>query len=289
MSLTVKLGIVQSSSQGSLEANLNHYLKLCLTLAHEGAEVIFLPELFLWDYFPIREETTPFQSALPIDSSIFEDFRQIARDYKLCLHLPIFEKRAPGLYHNSSLSIGTEGQNIGLYRKLHIPDDPGFYEKYYFAPGDLGFQVVETPKLKIGMLICWDQWFPEAARITSMMGADLLYYPTAIAWDQQEPSELYEEQLQSWQTIMRSHAIANGVYSLAVNRTGQEENLTFWGNSQLCAPSGKILMQMGLEDYCQVIEVPINASENQRQAWPFFRDRRVDQYHPITQLWNDKS
>lgn len=289
MSLTVKLGIVQSSSQGSLEANLNHYLKLCLTLAHEGAEVIFLPELFLWDYFPIREETIPFQSALPIDSSIFEDFRQIARDYKLCLHLPIFEKRAPGLYHNSSLSIGTEGQNIGLYRKLHIPDDPGFYEKYYFAPGDLGFQVVETPKLKIGMLICWDQWFPEAARITSMMGADLLYYPTAIAWDQQEPSELYEEQLQSWQTIMRSHAIANGVYSLAVNRTGQEENLTFWGNSQLCAPSGKILMQMGLEDYCQVIEVPINASENQRQAWPFFRDRRVDQYHPITQLWNDKS
>lgn len=287
MSLTVKLGIVQSSSQGSLEANLDHYLQLCLNLAQKGAEVIFFPELFLWDYFPIREETSPFQSALPLNSPLWEAFRQIARDHELCIHLPIFEKRAPGLYHNCSLTIGTEGQDIGLYRKVHIPDDPGFYEKFYFTPGDLGFQVVDTPKLKIGTLICWDQWFPEAARITSMMGADLLYYPTAIAWDQQEPSDIYQEQLESWQTMMRSHAIANGVYSLAVNRTGQEENLTFWGNSQLCAPSGKFLMQMDTEEDCQIIEVPLNASEKQRQVWPFFRDRRVDLYQSITQLWGD--
>lgn len=287
MSKSVKIAWIQAAYQGDFQATIQYYLDQCQSLFEQGAEVIFLPELFHTPYFPIVEDPEHFNYSIPLSSPELEGFRLLCQKFKACVHLPIFEKRAPGLYHNSSITIGVDGQNCGHYRKMHIPDDPGFYEKYYFAPGDLGYQVVETPKLKFGTLICWDQWFPEAARITSQLGAELLIYPTAIGWDREEPSSLYPDQLDSWLTMMRSHAISNGVFSLAVNRIGNEGHLDFWGHSQLTSPSGKVLNDLHQDPSSVLMEIDLEMIEQQRQAWPFFRDRRVDSYQPLTQIWGE--
>ncbi|MBF0198170.1 MAG: acyltransferase [Planctomycetes bacterium] len=287
MSAEVKVAWAQACSQGSFENNAEYYLSKCQELAKQGAELIFLPELFLWDYFAIREDMAVFDQAITLDSPTLKPFKECAQLNQLTLFLPIFEKRAPGVYHNTVVAIGPQGEMLDFYRKMHIPDDPCFYEKYYFSPGDTGFKVIATPKLNVGILICWDQWFPEAARLTAMKGADLLYYPTAIAWDQNEPGEIYEEQCDSWRVINRSHSIANGVYSLAVNRVGTQENLTFWGNSQLTHPTGRVMSLLGSEEGSVLMELDPSAVEAHRKAWPFFRDRRIDAYGDLLKRWGD--
>ena len=280
-----KIAWLQYPSQGSFEANRSFYLQKVTASAKLGADVIFLPELFLWDYFPISEKIENFDLAIELDHPSLKAFKDIAAQFKCVIHLPIFEKRAPGIFHNTNLTIGTQGEVLDIYRKMHIPDDPSFYEKYYFAPGDLGFRVIQTPKLNIGVLICWDQWFPEAARLTAMKGADIIYYPTAIGWDEEEPEDCYEDQVDSWRTIIRSHAIANGVYTLAVNRVGQESHLKFWGNSLLTHPTGRVLNISGLEEGTQISEIETQDIENQRRAWPFFRDRRIENYDGLLERW----
>jgi N-carbamoylputrescine amidase len=283
----IKIAWCQSSSQGSLVKNHLFYLNQCRELALHGAELIFLPELFLWDYICIEEKIHHFDQAIPLDHPCIEEYRSLAREFKICLFLPIFEKRAEGLYHNTILSIGVSGETLDLYRQMNLPHDNSFYEKYYFTPGDRGFRVVETPKLKVGTLICWDQWFPEAARLTAMQGAELLYYPTAIAWDRNEPDECYEDQLESWKTILRSHSIANNVFTLAVNRIGTEKHLQFWGNSLLSNPIGRVMEQLIMEPQKPIVEISPREIGEHRKAWPFFRDRRIDEYKGLTQRWLD--
>lgn len=272
-------------SYGSITSNTDALLNHCHGLADSGAKIILLQELCFTDYFPIREDPEHFDLAMDLEHDQLARLKRFAKERSVSLCVPFFERRTAGLYHNSCAVISDQGEMQDLYRKMHIPDDPCFYEKYYFSPGDRGWKMVELNGLKIGILICWDQWFPEAARLTAMKGADLLYYPTAIAWDQNEPKVLHQEQLDSWSTIMRSHSIANGCYSLAVNRVGQEKNLTFWGHSQLCSPSGKILNQPSHDAENTIISIDLSAIETQRRSWPFFRDRRIDAYHDLNKLW----
>ena len=283
--MLIKIGWHQHSSLGSFQKNLEQALTSCHSLADQGAKIAFLPELCLNDYFAIREDISNFKFAITIQDPAIQSFQKLAKDRNLFIFLPIFEKRAPGVFHNSCLIISDQGKIMDLYRKMHIPDDPCFYEKYYFTPGDLGWRIVEIAGLKIGVLICWDQWFPEAARINAMRGAQLLYYPTAIAWDDNEPNEWYEEQTDSWRTILRSHSIANGCFTLAVNRVGQEENLKFWGNSFLSSPTGKIETELSTKPQLMVHPVETDKIEEQRLAWPFFRDRRIDYYDDIKYRW----
>ena len=283
--MKVKVAWVQGASRGNPGANAEYYATRCRALAVEGAEVIFLPELMFWDYFAIREDMSTFDLAIPLDDPLVKTFQALAKEKKVILTLPIFEKRAPGVYHNTCLVISEDGEVLDVYRKMHIPDDPCFYEKYYFTPGDLGWKVVKTSKLNIGILICWDQWFPEAARLTAMAGADLLYYPTAIGWDADEPEAIYEEQVDSWRTILRSHSVANGCFTLAVNRVGSEENLKFWGNSLLVSPTGKVLNDLTQDEGSFCADIELKAIEEQRRAWPFFRDRRIDAYSDLTKRW----
>ena len=282
----VKIAWVQGISQGSASKNKAYYSEKCHALADQGAEIVFLPELMFWDYFPITENIHAFDLAISLKDPLIQHFQTLARERKLILALPFFERRAAGIYHNSCCIISEQGEILDVYRKMHIPDDPGFYEKYYFAPGDLGWKVVKTSKLDIGILICWDQWFPEAARATAMAGADLLYYPTAIAWDDKEPSAtVKDEQLESWLTILRSHSVANGCFTLAVNRIGQEGHLKFWGHSLLASPSGKLLNAPTQAEGCELVEIDKAHIEKQRRAWPFFRDRRIDAYGELRQRW----
>lgn len=285
--MKVKLAWVQGSSKGACSGSSEYYLAETKRCAQEGAEVVFLPELVFWDYFCIREDPKNFDSAITLEDPMVKSFQHLAKSEGVIICLPIFERRAPGLYHNTCLVISEHGEILESYRKMHIPDDPCFYEKYYFAPGDKGWRVVETSKLKIGLLICWDQWFPEAARLTAMAGAELLYYPTAIGWDQDEPESLYEDQVDSWRTILRSHSIANGCFTLAVNRVGREENLKFWGNSLLVGPSGRVLNTLTESEGREFMEIDTAEMEQQRRWWPFFRDRRVDAYGDLGKLWRE--
>jgi N-carbamoylputrescine amidase len=285
--MSVKIAWIQGASRGTPLLNAEFYLDQCRVAKNNGAEIVFLPELVFWDYFAIREEMSSFDLAITLEDPLVVNFQSLCKSESLIVVLPIFEKRAPGLYHNSCVVISEEGEILDVYRKMHIPDDPCFYEKYYFTPGDRGWKVVETSKLKIGLLICWDQWFPEAARLTAMGGADLLYYPTAIGWDDDEPDEIYEEQVDSWRTMLRSHSIANGCFTLAVNRVGQEENLRFWGNSLLASPSGKVMNPLSEDEGVDYAQVNLKEMEQQRRAWPFFRDRRVDAYGDLLKKWRD--
>jgi N-carbamoylputrescine amidase len=285
----VKIGWIQGCSKGSVETNRDYYASECHHLADQGAEIVFLPELMFWDYFPIIESAAFFDAAIGLDDPLIQHFKALARQRRIILTLPFFERRAPGVYHNSCCVISENGEVLDIYRKMHIPDDPGFYEKYYFSPGDLGWKVVKTSKLNIGLLICWDQWFPEAARCTAMAGADLLYYPTAIAWDDKEPSSaVKEEQLESWLTILKSHSVANGCFTLAVNRVGQEGHLNFWGNSMLASPTGKVLNALHVQEKSEIVEINTLQIEKQRRAWPFFRDRRVDAFGGLLSRWGEK-
>jgi len=262
--------------------------------AERGAQVACLPELFRTEYFCQSEDRARFDLAEPIPGPTTETLASIALETEMAIIGSVFERRAAGLYHNTAVVIDADGSTRGLYRKMHIPDDPLYYEKYYFTPGDLGFQAIDTRFARVGTLVCWDQWYPEAARLTALMGAQILFYPTAIGWHPAEKSEFGAAQLDAWETIQRSHAIANGVYVAAVNRVGHEGprggGLEFWGRSFVADPFGRILARAGSEseDVLTVACDPL-LQEETRQHWPFLRDRRIDAYGPITQRWGSES
>jgi N-carbamoylputrescine amidase len=268
-------------------------LKKCLSWVREaakmGAEVISLPELYSSHYFCQSEDVDNFALAEPLYSTSFIAFSALAKELEVVIIVPFFEKRMAGIYHNSAYIIDTDGSEAGLYRKMHIPDDPHFYEKFYFTPGDLGFKAFPNNKGKIGTLICWDQWFPEAARLTALQGAEVLYYPTAIGWHPLEKEQYGENQHGAWMNVMKGHAVANGVYVAAANRIGLEQYLPntsgiqFWGSSFIAGPQGEILAQASHDkEEILIAEVDLDLQENVRQNWPFLRDRRIDAFGDIT-------
>jgi N-carbamoylputrescine amidase len=280
-----------------LQLNLNdiaeNNLKKCLSwvrdAAKQGAEVISLPELYSSHYFCQSEDTANFALAEPLYSTSFIAFSKLAKELEVVIIVPFFEKRMAGIYHNSAYIIDTDGSEAGLYRKMHIPDDPHFYEKFYFTPGDIGFKTFPTQKGKIGTLICWDQWYPEAARLTALQGAEVLFYPTAIGWHPLEKEQYGEKQHGAWMNVMKGHAVANGVYVAAANRIGLEQYLPdtagiqFWGSSFIAGPQGEILAQASHDqEEILIAEVDLELQENVRQNWPFFRDRRIDAFGDIT-------
>jgi N-carbamoylputrescine amidase len=268
-------------------------LKKCLSWVREaakmGAEVISLPELYSSHYFCQSEDVDNFALAEPLYSTSFIAFSELAKELGVVIIVPFFEKRMAGIYHNSAYIIDTDGSEAGLYRKMHIPDDPHFYEKFYFTPGDLGFKAFPTNKGKIGTLICWDQWFPEAARLTALQGAEVLFYPTAIGWHPLEKEQYGENQHGAWMNVMKGHAVANGVYVAAANRIGLEQYLPntsgieFWGSSFIAGPQGEILAQASHDkEEILIAEVDLDLQEKVRQNWPFLRDRRIDAFEDIT-------
>lgn len=269
--------------------NAAWYKKQALALENEKIDLLVLPELFHTPYFPFEENADSFNLALEKDSPLIREWSEIAKKINAVIVFPFFEKRARGIYHNSVLVFERDGSIAGIYRKSHIPDDPSFYEKFYFIPGDTGFNPIQTSAGNLGILICWDQWFPEAARIMSLKGADILIYPTAIGWMDSEPKDFYDRQLDSWITIIRSHAIANRTFTLAVNRTGKEGTLSFWGNSFSCAPDGRILEKASThsEEILRT-EIDLEETEFNRRWWPHFRDRRIDLYGDILKIWGEK-
>lgn len=284
---TIQVGLIQGSDQGSPDLNLEHTCQKIEEAASRGALVICLQELFQSAYFCQTEDSSHFDLAQTIPGPATDVLAELAERLEVVLVVPMFEKRASGLYHNTAVVIDADGSLLGRYRKMHIPDDPCFYEKFYFAPGDLGFRAFQTRYARIGVLICWDQWFPEGARLTALAGADILFYPTAIGF-QEADRGIMEKQASAWQTIQRSHAIANGVFLGAVNRVGVENNITFWGRSFISDPFGEILAQASdTETEILVAPCDLGAIEDTRQGWPFFRDRRVDAYHGLNQLYLD--
>jgi len=289
-----KIALIQMSMSDDVNLNLNKAVDMIEKAADGGADVICLPELFRSRYFCQQEDIKNFELAENIPGPTTKSVSGIAKKREVIIIVPLFEKRAAGVYHNSLVVIDESGEVCGHYRKMHIPDDPAFYEKYYFAPGDLGFKSFKTSAGNIGTLICWDQWYPEAARITALMGANILFYPTAIGWHPHEKAEHGKAQFESWQTIQRGHAIANGVYVAAVNRVGLEQlnassaGIEFWGSSFIADPQGKIIAQAS-SDKEEIIfaDVDLNRIEYIRQNWPFLRDRRIDAYDKIEKRFLD--
>lgn len=284
-----KVGIIQLAFSKNPDANLKKAVMWIEKAAVKGAQVICLPELFRSQYFCQSENINYFDLAETIPGPSTNTISKIAKKKRVVVVVPIFEKRAAGLYHNSLVVINSKGEIAGIYRKMHIPDDPAYYEKFYFTPGDLGFKSFETEYGNIGTLICWDQWYPEGARLTAMQGASILFYPTAIGWHPNEKKEHGKSQFESWQTIQRSHAIANGVYVAAVNRIGLEKEskdaagIEFWGKSFICDPQGIILAEASHnKEEILIAEVDLNRIEYIRRNWPFLRDRRIDAYGDIT-------
>lgn len=278
----VKIGLVQMTCSAQKEDNIRKALAGIDKAASEGAQIVCLQELFASLYFCDKEDHGNFSLAEAVPGETIDRFQKIAKEKSIVIIASLFEKRAAGLYHNTTAVIDADGSYLGMYRKSHIPDDPGFYEKFYFAPGDTGYKVFDTQYAKVGVLICWDQWYPEAARITSLMGAEVLFYPTAIGWEPDDKQEVKTEQYQAWQTIQRSHAIANGVHVVAVNRVGREADTDFWGGSFVSNPFGTVLYQAPhTSEETHVEEIDLGLSEHYRTVWPFLRDRRIDNYDPI--------
>ena len=288
------IALVQISLNGSPEQNLAKSLAWARKAAQQGGQVICLPELYRSFYFCQKEDSRYFDLAEPLHQTSFTSFSDLAKTLGVVVIVPFFEKRAAGLYHNSAYIIDSNGSEAGLYRKMHIPDDPGFYEKFYFTPGDLGFKAVPTSFGKIGTLICWDQWYPEGARITALQGASVLFYPTAIGWHPHEKEKHRARQLDAWMTVQRGHAIANGIYVAAVNRVGFEQpekdqaGLEFWGSSFISGPQGEIIARASTDqEEILVAEVDLDWMEHVRQNWPFLRDRRIDSYGDILKRYLD--
>jgi len=285
-----KVGLIQLAMTDDPAENLRRAVEKVEAAAEVGANVVCLPELFRSRYFCQREDADRFDLAEPIPGPSTDALGEIAERAGIVLIAPLFERRAAGLYHNTAVVLDADGRVAGRYRKMHIPDDPGYCEKFYFAPGDLGFRVFETAVGRIGVLICWDQWYPEAARLIALGGADVLFYPTAIGWHPNEQVEFGPAQLDAWRTIQRSHAIANGVYVAAVNRVGHEtpdaasQGIRFWGSSFLADPFGVVLAEAGADDEETLIaEVDLARLEEIRRNWPFLRDRRIDAYDGINE------
>jgi N-carbamoylputrescine amidase len=282
------VGLVQMAMEDDVNANLKKAVSLVEKAARQGARVICLPEMFRSRYFCQVEDIRNFGLAETIPGPSTRAISKLAKKYKVAVVVPLFEKRAAGVYHNTAAVIGSNGEIAGVYRKMHIPDDPGFYEKFYFAPGDLGFKTFRTEYGNIGTLVCWDQWYPEAARLTALQGAEILFYPTAIGWHPHEKAEHGKAQFESWLTIQRGHAIANGVYVAAVNRVGLEKlspgsaGIEFWGQSFVSDPQGKIISQASADqEEILTAEIDPGRIEYIRQNWPFLRDRRIDAYDGI--------
>ncbi|MGR3812316.1 carbon-nitrogen hydrolase [Jiulongibacter sp. NS-SX5] len=288
--MKVNVGLVQMSCVEDVEQNILKAIAKVKEAAAKGANIVCLQELFTSLYFCDVEDPENFNYAEPIPGPTTDRFRDLAKELGVVIIASLFEKRAKGLYHNTTAVIDADGSYLGKYRKMHIPDDPGYYEKYYFTPGDLGYKVWDTKFGKLGVLICWDQWYPEAARITSLMGAEILFYPTAIGWDTNETSELInKEQYEAWQTIQRSHAVANGVHVVSVNRVGREADQQFWGGSFVANPHGRLLyLASHDQEEVHVQEIDSEVTEYYRTTWPYFRDRRIDSYQPITKRYIDE-
>jgi N-carbamoylputrescine amidase len=285
-----KIGLVQMSCSTDSDVNVQKAIRGIREAAAKGAEIVCLPELFRSQYFCREENAQLFNLAEAIPGPTTETLASVAKELQVSIVASLFEKRAHGLYHNTAAVLDADGSLIGIYRKMHIPDDPLYFEKFYFTPGDLGFQSFDTRHSRIGVLVCWDQWYPEGARITSLQGANVLFYPTAIGWHPSEKEQYGEAQLDAWRTIQRAHAIANGVFVAAVNRTGYEGppegGLEFWGNSFVADPFGRVLTQAAAsEERVLVVECDPKQMDEVRRNWPFLRDRRIDAYAAITQRW----
>jgi len=317
---TLQLGLVQHACppEAAPGDNLARCCELIRDAAAQGATLIVTQELFAAHYFPQVEDETLFDLAESLDPKnpgpSYAALPGLANELGVTIPGAFFERRAPGVYHNTTVTFGPDGNEVGRYRKMHIPDDPRFYEKYYFTPGDLGWQTFDLPASQtgsgaiaaslrdagpvdqpsqVGTLVCWDQWFPEAARLTALRGASLLLYPTAIGYyndaEHGEPADVREQQLDAWVTVMRSHAIANGVFVAAANRIGTEDDLTFWGNSFVCGPDGKVIAQASRDqEETLVVECDLSLIEPQRRGWPFLRDRRIDAYGPLLKRMDDR-
>ena len=293
------VGLVQMRMGPDPGANFAAAVGLIREAARMGANIVCLPELFRTQYFCQREDTRLFEFAEPIPGPSTEKLSTVAREAEVAIVASLFERRAPGLYHNTAVTIDAGGRVAGVYRKMHIPDDPLYFEKYYFAPGDLGFQALDLEFGRVGTLVCWDQWYPEGARLTALQGAEVLFYPTAIGWHPAEKQEFGQAQYEAWQTIQRAHAIANGVYVAAVNRVGHERGdvlgnrvegpgLEFWGGSFLADPFGRIIAKASHDaEEILIGEVDLGLIEETRRNWPFLRDRRIDAYAPITRRFLD--
>ena len=285
----VNVGIVQTTCSKDLEDNMRKAVKGIEEAAAKGAQIVCLQELFRSTYFCDVEDYDNFNLSEEIPGPTTEFFSKLAKKHNIVIVASLFEKRAQGLYHNTAAVIDADGSYLGKYRKMHIPDDPGYYEKFYFTPGDLGFKVFETRYAKVGVLVCWDQWYPEAARITSLMGAEMLFYPTAIGWHKDQDEQTNQEQHNAWQTIQQSHAVANGVPVIGVNRTGVEGDMQFWGGSFVTNAFGWLEYKAPhLEETVQVVPVDMNKSDSYRVHWPFLRDRRIDAYSPIEKRFIDE-
>ena len=288
---TLKVGLVQQANTGDRTANIEKLKRNIRACASQGAGLVVLQELHNGLYFCQTEDTAVFDQAEPIPGPSTEIFGVLAKELGIVLVLSLFEKRAPGLYHNTAVVIEKDGSIAGKYRKMHIPDDPAYYEKFYFTPGDLGFEPIQTSVGKLGVLVCWDQWYPEAARLMAMKGAELLIYPTAIGWESSDTEEEKQRQLGAWVTVQRGHAVANGLPVITVNRVGHEPDpsgqtngIRFWGNSFVSGPQGELLAELSNDnEEIRVVEIDKTRSENVRRWWPFFRDRRIDAFGGLTE------
>ncbi len=278
----VKAGLVQMACVNDKEANIEKAVTLIREAAGKGAQIVCLQELFASEYFCREENYENFSLAEPVPGPTTRRMQDLATNLNAVLLVSLFEKRTKGIYHNTLAVIDADGSFLGKYRKNHIPDDPGYYEKFYFTPGDTGYSVFHTKYARIGGLVCWDQWYPEAARITSLMGAEILFFPTAIGWAVSQNEAVNKQQYSAWQTIQKAHAIANGVFVVSVNRTGREKEMNFWGGSFIADPYGELLFQAShKKEEVHVEELDLEKIDEVRIHWPFLRDRRIDSYGPI--------
>ncbi len=288
--IKVTIGLVQMCCVADKTTNLSKAIEKIKEAAAKGAQIICLQELFTSLYFCDVEDHDNFLLAETIPGPSTGVLADLSKELGVVIIASLFEKRAAGLYHNTTAVLDADGTYLGKYRKMHIPDDPGFYEKFYFTPGDLGYKIFATKYGKLGVLICWDQWYPEAARITALMGADILFYPTAIGWAGTQDEATNQEQYNAWQTIQRSHAIANGVHVVSVNRVGNEGGMKFWGGSFVSNPFGSLLYLASHDkEETAVIEIDLEKSDYYRTHWPFLRDRRIDSYQPLTSRFIDEA
>ena len=291
----MKIALIQQANTTSREENVSKLIQNIKQVAKQGAELIVLQEIHNGLYFCQTEDPAVFDQAETIPGYSTEAFGKAAQEHQVVIVLSLFEKRAAGLYHNTAVVIEKDGSIAGMYRKMHIPDDPAYYEKFYFTPGDMGFEPIQTSVGKLGVLICWDQWYPEAARLMAMAGAEVLIYPTAIGWESTDPEYEQSRQLDAWMTVQRGHAIANALPVIACNRvgyepdpSGQTNGISFWGNSFVAGPQGEILAQANdNQDKNLIVDIDLLRTETVRRMWPFFRDRRIDAYGDLIKRWRD--
>jgi hypothetical protein len=288
----LKVGIIQQANTADHRDNKRRLKEAIRRVASEGAELVVLQELHNGLYFCQTEDVDTFDQAESIPGESTREFGELARELGIVLVLSLFERRAAGLYHNTAVVMERDGSIAGMYRKMHIPDDPAYYEKFYFTPGDLGFEPIETSVGRLGVLVCWDQWYPEAARLMALSGADLLIYPTAIGWESSDESGEQTRQSDAWQLVQRGHAVANGLPVVTVNRVGHEADssgqtrgITFWGRSFVAGPQGELLAELDQSETTRVIEIDLARSERVRRWWPFLRDRRIDAFSDLTKRY----